>query len=66
MLIIYGICTFILGSSSIMVGYVWIRDIKNTKAQAANADKQGNEDFEDIAPNEEIMADYPSLVKKTA
>ena len=66
MLIIYGICTFILGSSSIMVGYVWVRDIKNTKAQAANAEEKSHENLEDIKPDEEIMTDYPNLIKKTA
>lgn len=64
MLIIYGICTFILSSSAIMVGYVWIRDIKNTKEQAAKA--QNDESREETELSEEILADYPNLVKKTA
>lgn len=64
MLIIYGVCTFILSSSAIMVGYVWIRDIKNTKEQAAKA--QNDESQEETELSEEILADYPNLVKKTA
>ncbi len=57
-------CTFILSSSAIMVGYVWIRDIKNTKEQAANA--QNDENLEETKPSEEILADYPNFIKKTA
>ncbi len=64
MLIIYGMCTFILSSSAVMVGYVWIRDIKNTKAQAANA--QNDEGLEETQLSEEILAEYPNLIKKTA
>lgn len=66
MLIIYGMCTFILGSSAIMVGYVWIRDVKHTRAQAANVEQQNDENQEDTKPSEDILADYPNLVKKTA
>lgn len=64
MLIIYGMCTFIFSSSAVMVGYVWIRDIKNTKAQAANA--QNDEGLEETQLSEEILAEYPNLIKKTA
>ena len=65
MYIIYGICTFILSSSSIMIGYVWVRDIKNTRAQAANIMDQGK-DSEETQPSEDILAEYPNLIKRTA
>lgn len=64
--IIYSIGIFILSSSAVMVGYVWVRDIKNTRAQAANADLQQDESFEQTKASEEILADYPNLIKKSA
>jgi len=66
MLIIYGICTFLVSSSAIMVGYVWIRDIKNTKAQAANMIHEQEETLEETQLSEEVQAEYPHLIKKTA
>ena len=63
--IIYGIGTFILSSSCLMVGYVWVRDIRNTRAQAANIIDQ-DENSEDKQPSEEVLAEYPDIIKKTA
>lgn len=63
---IYGISLFILSSSFTMVGYVWIRDIKNTKAQAANAITDEDENSEHSQYSDEILSEYPNLIKKTA
>ena len=50
-----------------MVGYVWIRDIKNTKAQAANATNHEDENLEQSDEySNEILSEYPNLIKKTA
>lgn len=49
-----------------MTGYVWMRDIKNTRDQAANLTGQQDETLEETKPSEEILAEYPHLVKKTA
>ena len=63
---IYAICTFLLGSSSIMIGYVWVRDIKNTKAQAANVMNEDRENSEETQLSEEVLAEYPNLIRRTA
>lgn len=64
--IIYGICIFIFSSSAIMVGYVLIRDIKHKRHQAAIAAEQSEEIAEEKVTSEEILAEYPHLVRKTA
>ena len=64
MYILYGIGAFILSSSSLMVGYVWVRDIKNTREQRL-ADIL-NQENEDKQLSDEVQAEYPHLIKKTA
>lgn len=63
---LYAICTFILSSSSLMIGYVWIRDIKNTRAQAELLMNQDTENFQETELSDEILAEYPNLIKRTA
>lgn len=65
MLVIYGVCSFILSSSAVMVGYVWIRDIKNTRSQAAMLTGENTESAE-ATLSEEIQQEYPQLLKKIA
>jgi hypothetical protein len=49
-----------------MIGYVLIRDIQNTRAQAANLTGQNEETLEETQPSEEIVVEYPQLMKKIA
>lgn len=66
MQIIYSILIFMLSSSMLMVGYVWIIDIVNRKSIAAQIAAESNEPFEEIEHNEEILEEYPNYIKRTA
>lgn len=54
-----------LSSSLVMVGYVWIRDIRHKKlhpAEIADTEKL----FEEIQPAETVATEYEDLRQKTA
>lgn len=64
--ILYGILIFMLSSSLVMVGYVWIRDIINRKSVAAQVAAETSESFEEMEDGEESLQEYPGYMKKTA
>lgn len=64
--LIWIICGFMLGSSLLMVGYVLVRDIENTRSQASEVTGQNEESYKVTETPEEIVAEYPHLVRKIA
>jgi len=61
----FGIFMFMLASSLLLVGYVWIRDIKHKKTQPIPANA-GEELFDNVEPAKTTLAEYPDLRQKTA
>lgn len=58
MQILLGIFLFMFTSAVLMVGYVWIRDIKHKKLVPAKIAGAEDDFFEEIQPAEPILTEY--------
>lgn len=65
MQILMSIFLLMLGSSLIMVGFVWVKDIKHKKSLLVEISNEDDKFFEDIQPAKSTVKEF-DYIQKTA
>jgi hypothetical protein len=58
MQILFGLFIFMVSSSLLMVGYVWVRDIRHKKARPGEIIASDDKFFEEIQQPETALSEY--------